>query len=125
MKNTHVLERAYDITRDWLRRAGLDVDRVKRELMHYTRRKCDEQSPSARLSNGDGSFTTVPTSSTVRWLGIFFDRKLLFNRHVQTLAARAENTVQGLTMLANTVRGLHQMHMRHLYKACVIPVMFY
>ncbi|KAJ7765469.1 hypothetical protein DFH07DRAFT_737701, partial [Mycena maculata] len=43
--------------------------------------------------------------------------------HVKTLAARAENTVNGLTMLSNTVRGLSQLHLRHLYKACIIPMM--
>jgi len=42
---------------------------------------------------------------------------------VKTLAARAENTVIGLTMLVNTVHGLSQARMRQLYKACVIPIM--
>ncbi|KAJ6617452.1 hypothetical protein B0H10DRAFT_1721732, partial [Mycena sp. CBHHK59/15] len=59
----------------------------------------------------------------VKWLGVYLDSKLDFNHHVKTLAARAENTVNGLTMLSNTVRGLSQTHLRHLYKACVVPVM--
>ncbi|KAJ7936782.1 hypothetical protein B0H13DRAFT_1463869, partial [Mycena leptocephala] len=60
---------------------------------------------------------------TIKWLGVYLDKGLLFNHHVKTLAARAENTVNGLSRLSNTVKGLSQSHLRHLYKACVIPVM--
>ena len=59
--------------------------------------------------------------ATVRWLGVYFDRKLRFQKHTTILAARGESTVSSLTMLANTIRGLSQTHLRHLYLACVSP----
>ena len=31
----------------------------------------------------------------------------------------------GLRMLANTVRGLSQEHMRHLYISCILPILLY
>ncbi|KAJ7244145.1 hypothetical protein B0H12DRAFT_1022643, partial [Mycena haematopus] len=70
-------------------------------------------------------FSTITPSPTVKWLGVYLDRRLSFRHHVKTLSARAANTVNGLTMLSNTVRGMSQVHLRHLYKACVMPVMTY
>ncbi|KAJ6463875.1 hypothetical protein C8R45DRAFT_769490, partial [Mycena sanguinolenta] len=96
----------------------------KRELQHYTRRPKDGL-PAISLPNSDGTSTTIIASPSVKWLGVYFDHRLTFTHHVKTLSAHAANTVNGLTMLANTVRGLSQVHLRHLYKACVIPVMAY
>lgn len=92
--------------------------------MHYTRRKNDE-SPSIVFDDQDGTRRVVKPEPTVRWLGVYFDRKLRFQKHASILAARGENAVSGLTMLANTLRGLSQTHLRHLYLACVSPKILY
>ena len=122
--NVKILQTAYKRTDSWLRSVGLAPDMDKRELMHYTRRPKDN-SPAIRLTEHDGSTSTITPTAFVKWLGIYFDRKLLFNHHVKTMATKAMVTVRKLTMLANTVRGLSQIHMRTLYKACVIPIMTY
>lgn len=122
--NVNLLKTAYRRADNWLRSVGLAPDLTKRELMHYTRRPKDG-SPAIVLTEHDGTRSTITTTATVKWLGVFLDRKLLFNHHVKNLAARAEIAVRGLTMLANTVKGLSQAHLRHLYKACIIPVMSY
>jgi len=120
---THLKE-AYNKAEKWLKDAGLSPDYAKRELMHYTRRKNDG-SPSITFDDRDGTHRVVKPKSTVRWLGVYFDRKLRFQKHASILAARGENAVSGLTMLANTVRGLSQTHLRHLYLACVSPKILY
>jgi hypothetical protein len=99
------------------------MDDSKRESMHYTRHPTD-RSPAIRLPNADGTGTAVAAAPTVKWLAVYLvlDRRLTFRHHVKTLAARAANTVNGITILANTVRGLSQTHLRHLYRSCVIPV---
>ena len=61
----------------------------------------------------------------MKWLGIIFNSKLLFNDHVKAATNKAENIVKGLTMLGNTVRGLHQRLLRTVYGACVRSVMTY
>ena len=53
------------------------------------------------------------------------DRKLLFHHHVKTNAAKGENTINALSMLANTIRGLSQVHLRHLFLSCVSPKILY
>ncbi|KAF7373478.1 Reverse transcriptase from mobile element jockey protein [Mycena sanguinolenta] len=122
--NTTLLAKDYAKVQRITKSMGLDTDDAKLELQHYTRQKGDK-SPCIRLPSTNGTMMTVTPSVTVKWLGVYLDRRLSFRKHVETLCARAANTVNGLTMLSNTVRGLSQVHLRHLYKACVIPVMTY
>lgn len=122
--NVERLKEAHERAETWLRSAGLSPDYGKRELMHYTRRKKDG-SPSITFDDKDGTRRVVKPEATVRWLGVYFDRKLRFQKHTTILAARGDNAVSGLTMLANTVRGLSQTHLRHLYLACVSPKILY
>ena len=61
----------------------------------------------------------------MRWLGVYFDRKLRFQKHATILAAQGESAVSGLTMLANMIHSLSQAHLRHLYLACVSPKILY
>ncbi|KAG2741477.1 hypothetical protein P692DRAFT_20667194, partial [Suillus brevipes Sb2] len=59
----------------------------------------------------------------MRWLGVFFDRKLSFKKHVEIMATRALSTISGLRILANSVRGLSVLNARLLYKTVVLPVL--
>jgi hypothetical protein len=42
----------------------------------------------------------------VKWLGVYLDHKFRFEYHVKSLAAKAKTVVNGISMLANIVRGL-------------------
>ena len=92
--------------------------------MHYTRCKKDG-SPSITFNDQDGVRRVITPESHVQWLSVHFDRKLLFLHHIKLAAAKGTNTVCSLTMLANTVRGLHQIHLCHLYISCVLPKILY
>ena len=123
--NVILLANAYKEVESWLRSAGLAPDLSKREIMHYSRRRRYDCSPPITLHDFDGEIRTLVPDRTVKWLGIHFDRKLLFNHHVKLAAARGEITVNALTMLANTVRGLSHTLLRRLYTACIIPKILY
>jgi len=102
---------------------GLSVDFVKCELTHFTR-KHNITFPDITLPGPDGDIV-ITHRGIMKWLGITFDSKLLFNEHVKTATNKAENIAKGLTMLGNTVRGLHQRLLRTVYGACVRSVMTY
>lgn len=123
--NVIILQLAYKEVEAWLLSAGLAPDLSKREIMHYSRRKKYDCSPPIVLQDHDGVARTLVPEKSVRWLGVHFDRKLLFNHHVKTLAVRGANAVNALSMLANTIRGLSQIHLRRLYLACIIPKILY
>ena len=102
---------------------GLSVDFVKCELTHFTR-KHNITFPDITLPGPDGD-VIITHHGTMKWLGITFDSKLLFNEHVKTVTNKAENIAKGLTMLGNMVCGLHQHLLRTVYGACVRSVMTY
>jgi len=102
---------------------GLSIDFIKCALAHFTR-KHNINFPNITLPGPDGD-VIVTHSSTVKWLGITFNSKLLFNEHVKTATNKAENIAKGLSMLGNTVQGLHQHLLRTVYSACVWSVMTY
>src|SRR5699024_12860229 len=64
-------------------------------------------------------------NEVTRGLGIWFDRKLKFRIHVQTLAAKAKLAANGTQALANTVRGVKAPLLRQATIACVVPVLCY
>ena len=123
--NTILLSSAYKEVEAWLKSAGLAPDLTKREIMHYSRRRRYDCSPPITLQDYDGTTRTLVPDRTVKWLGVHFDRKLLFNHHAKIAAAKGENAVNSLRMLANTIRGLSHSFLRRLYLACVIPKILY
>ncbi|HKT21437.1 MAG TPA: hypothetical protein VJR06_02265, partial [Nitrososphaerales archaeon] len=58
----------------------------------------------------------------VRWIGIWFDRKMSFRHHVNLKAAAASRALGALSRLANTEAGLSPKAVRQLYITCIIPV---
>ncbi|KAF5379794.1 hypothetical protein D9615_005662 [Tricholomella constricta] len=97
----------------------------KTELMHHSWRRDGGHSPNIKLPTGNNTDVSIATGDTIRILGVFFDRRLTFNQHVRILADRAGNAVRGSQMLANTVKGLSQVELRTLYRACIVPVLTY
>ena len=78
-----------------------------------------------RLTNCDGTISTILVGSTICWLGVHFDCKLLYNYHVTKMAAKAENAVACISMLVNTVWGLSHYHLHLLYYTCILPIIIY
>ena len=77
------------------------------------------------LIERDGSKTKILVTPTIQWLGIHFDRKLLFNEHVKKLSAKAEAAIGCIAMLSNTMRGLSHLNLCTLYRTCILPIMTY
>jgi hypothetical protein len=64
---------------------------------------------------------TKTNSTVVRWIGIFFDRKLSFNHHIYTKLASARRTLAAICSLIRHKIGLSPSVTCQLYQACVIP----
>jgi hypothetical protein len=123
-QNAFLLAEAFDIINQRLIAIGLAVDADKTELIHFTWSKADPFSfPSVSLNPHTSLPFKVQPAGVMRWLGIFFNCKLTFKSHVQTMAARAQSTTAGLCMLANTIRGLDIANARILYKIVVLLVL--
>jgi hypothetical protein len=61
----------------------------------------------------------IQPQETVRWLGIWFDRKLSFKVHVEKRLAAASRMFHSISRLANIEKGLSFQAMKKLYIAYV------
>jgi hypothetical protein len=125
--NIKILQVAYKAVSKQLAKSGLSIDTNKCELIHFTRRKRDTNAePSIKIPNPqEMNMTTIIPSPYIKWLGITFDSKLNFHKHVRRTANKAENTLGGLYMLGNTMKGLSAHYFRLLYTQTIRPIINY
>ena len=91
----------------------------KTELIHFDHSNRSLKK-SVKIMNN-----RIQPQETVRWLGIWFDRKLSFKIHVEKRLAAANRMFHSISKLANTERGLSFQAMRRLYIACVNSIADY
>ncbi|KID81125.1 ATP-dependent DNA helicase PIF1 [Metarhizium guizhouense ARSEF 977] len=106
----------------WEAENGITFDPQKTEVMHF--------SPSRRVSNPIPSIRhdadeKRPESLALRWLGIWLDRRLTFQTHVEKLTAKAQAVVFHLKKLTNTRHGPLPQAIQIAIRACVEPALLY
>jgi hypothetical protein len=82
--NTQILQAAYKAVSNQLAKSGLSINIKKCELIHFTRCKSDTNDlPPIKISNTQGmNTTTIQPSPHIKWLGITFNSKLNFHKHI-------------------------------------------
>jgi ribonuclease HI len=103
---------------EWGDNNAVAFDDPKTELIHFHRQRHSPQC-SVTLPNG----TIIKPSPVVRWLGVFFDRKLSFKAHVDKKTASASRALQMTSRLKTSEWGLSSQHLRQLYTSCVLPIL--
>ncbi|KAG0155525.1 hypothetical protein PDIDSM_1102 [Penicillium digitatum] len=96
----------------------------KLEMIHITRHRGDE-SPSIvvndRLTIDPVQAKKPGYAPTLRWLGVFFDRKLTWRSHILARAGKARAVAQHIRNLARTTCGPAASSLRKAVITCVIP----
>ena len=90
---------------DWGQAEGITFDPKKSELIHFTRSMRDPPAASSPSITA-GTYVIQEATGPLRWLGVFFDRKLSFKPHVRILAAKALTVSNALRSLGKTTRGV-------------------
>ncbi|PWI65419.1 hypothetical protein PCL_07020 [Purpureocillium lilacinum] len=103
----------------WGASNAVTFDPDKTEIMHFSRKK-DPVRPSI-FQNG---IEIVPADS-MRWLGLWLDRKLSFKTYVDEWTAKARRIANHLKALANTRQGPLPSAVRRAIKVCIEPTLFY
>ncbi|KAI1000568.1 hypothetical protein K3495_g7626 [Podosphaera aphanis] len=111
---------------NWGREEGITFDPGKYELLHFSRRRAD-QDPRLTPHVTTGLITISENLSHpyTSWLGILFDKKLSFKWHVRSLASKALKVSNALSSLGNTVRDVLAHLLRQAAVACVLPIAYY
>ena len=106
---------------DWCTENAVALDLQKSGLLHFCRKRTDEN-PAVRLPQpSGGDLQPTPITGSLRWLGVLFDRKLSFKPHVERRAGKALKAAQALRLLSGCARGAPPPLMRTAVTACVIP----
>ena len=105
---------------NWASRNAVEFDHTKSELIHFTRTRSLDLTP-LRLPGG----LEITPKEHLRWLGVYFDKKLNWRVHIQQKVTSATRTLHLISRLANTEGGLSTQAIRQLYTACVTSISDY
>lgn len=107
----------------WGESEGITFDPQKSELLHFTRSSKDNQ----RLLPGvtAGSHAITEGNGPLRWLGVYFDRKLRFTAHTRILSAKALVVGNALKSLGKTTRGVSPILLHRAVTASVLKKCYY
>lgn len=121
-ENTITLSQEVTNVLDWGDENKVSFDPAKCEAIHFTRKhKQPKDQPTIKAKDLEINASTKP----VRWLGVWFDRRLSFRHHVETRVAIAKKAAQHLGHLTNTKGGIPAAAVRKAVTTCVLPIALY
>ena len=118
-ENCNKLQNAVKSLVEWGKLHNVQFDVKKTELIHFDKSK-KSMKYSVKFMNN-----SILLQELVKYLGVWFDRKLSFKAHVQKRIAAANRMFHSISRLANTERGLSFQAFRKLYIACITSVADY
>ena len=124
-ENNIALGVAYRFIIGFLTRLGLAVEHDKTEIFHFSWAKNASNPP---IDLGIAPFTgNTPLEPKKYWryLGFFFDCKLMFVEHVCIYSFKSYSACKAMLMLGNSTRGLSPHLKCLLYISCVLLVITY
>ena len=104
----------------WGKENTIDFDSEKTELIHFQNKR-DPEVAELQLNES----LTIKPKNDVKWLGIWFNRKLNFKNHVEKRLALANRCFHQISRLSNCEKGLSIQAMRQLYIACITSIADY
>lgn len=113
----------------WGRENGISFDPAKTELIHLTKRPTSIN-PDLTLACPDAAspawtVQATPTNGAIRWLGVWFDRRLSFQTHARKAKKKGLTVTTALRSLSCTTRGVPPQAARAAAVACVLPTCLY
>jgi len=124
-ENIETLKEAYTLLLSLFVTLGLVLEHSKTEYFIFDQSYSDYSPP---LDLGYAPYTgDNPLKPNLYWryLGFYFDRKLLFHEHVRFYSTKALSSVKAMKMLGSSTRGLPPREKRLLYRSCVLPIATY
>ncbi|KAK9443865.1 putative RNA-directed DNA polymerase from transposon BS, partial [Metarhizium brunneum] len=103
----------------WGQQEAFSLDPDKTEVMHFSRKQ-NRSSPPVFHQDRE-----IKAQKAMRWLGVWLDRKLTFNTHVEKWSLKAKKVISQLRFVNNTLRGTSAAAARRAVYAVALPTLFY
>ena len=124
-ENIETLKEAYTLLLSLFVALGLVLEHSKTEYFIFDRSHSNYSPP---LDLGYAPYTgDNPLKPNLYWkyLGFYFDHKLLFHEHVHFYSTKALSSVKAIKMLGSSTRGLPPREKHLLYCSCVLLIATY
>lgn len=105
---------------EWAKSHGAIFDRKKAQLIHFSKWRKQQGHPSFSFGG-----ELLHPKQEIKWPGVWFDSKLLFNSHLQHVKRTGENTLFQLRRLSKWYSGLSPREIRKLVTTVLCPRIFY
>ncbi|KID96614.1 reverse transcriptase, partial [Metarhizium majus ARSEF 297] len=103
----------------WGQQEAFSFDPDKTEVMHFSRKQNRSSPPVSHQGR------EVKAQKSMRWLGVWLDRKLTFNTHIEKWSLKANKVISQLRFVNNTVRGTSAIAARRAVYAVALPTLLY
>ncbi|KAL5596915.1 uncharacterized protein BROUX77_006863 [Berkeleyomyces rouxiae] len=111
-KNCEVIQILMREVLRWTANNGLEIDPGKSTLLHVKSRRKVAGNPSVTVE-GLGMIKPTPANTSMRWLGLHLNAKLLFDKHIAHVTADINRVANGLRYLAGCYKGADTKSMLH------------
>ena len=102
-------------TRQW----GVQFEPSKSELIHFSK---THRSPTATVQLGNA---LVAPLEEVRFLGVWFDRRLRWHAHIKRVRIKLQTQGLALSKIARSAWGYHIKYCRTVYTAVIRAAIVY
>ena len=103
----------------WAKNNRIEFNNSKSKAMTITRKKTN-RAVNIYINN-----KAIEVVDIIKYLGIYFDSKLLFNKHIEVIAERATTLVNMLSRSAKLQWGLGYKSLKTIYEGAIIPMLTY
>jgi len=118
-KNCNKLHNAAKNLVEWENSHNVQFDVKKIELIHFNNSKKSMKYSVKFMKNN------ILSQELVRYLNVWFNRKLFFKTHIQKKIVAANKMFHSINKLANIERDLSFQVFKKLYIACIISITDY
>lgn len=67
----------------------------------------------------------TPKDASIRWLGNYYDARLLFKHYIEKMASKKQRVIAGLKMLGNTIQGIETKIICQVVCVCILLILTY
>ncbi|GBN17019.1 hypothetical protein AVEN_64995-1 [Araneus ventricosus] len=99
----------------WCDQNGYKISQSKSCCVHFCRKRSLHPEPEIYIRVG-----IIPVVPEVRFLGVMFDRKLSFQRHILFVRKKCEKLLNILKVLSNTSWGADKSSLLRIYEALIL-----
>ena len=114
---------SYKVIFSLLEKFGFILEHSKMEVFYFSRSTGVFNLPLLNLLALGGPI--LWPKNTQRYLGFFFNRKLLFYHYTNYYTNKAISTVKYMKILGNLIHGLIPYQKHLLYRSCILLIAFY